>query len=60
MRRFMVSPYGFDAHLVEAQNAAKAKYIDFKAAREAGYFQGRDGFWRYLVNGVTVWERVNG
>ena len=53
-RTWSVRVYGFDGDLydpvVDAPTAGAARYAGFKAIREAGYFGGRDGFARYLVN----------
>lgn len=56
MKRFMVEPYGWTAEAFEAATIDKAKYAAFKALREAGSYRGRDGFWRFLTAGVSVWE----
>lgn len=56
-RRWNVLLNGFADHEVSAPTMAKAKYIDWKAAREAGYFTGRDGFYRYLTE-ATLYEVI--
>lgn len=55
-RHWIVEPYGFGAHVVAAPTRDAARYRSFRAAKEAGYFQGRDGFRRFVVNGATVRE----
>lgn len=55
-KRWLVEPYGFDPHEIAAPTRDAAKYADWKLAQAAGYFTGRDGFWRYLVSGVRVRE----
>lgn len=49
-RRFRVYLHGFSDHEIVAPTKAKAKYRDWRAAEDAGYFTGSDGFWRYLIN----------
>lgn len=51
-----VSVYGFDTYRFPGATASAAKYAAFKAIREAGYFSGRDGFWRFIANGVHAWR----
>ena len=41
---------------IQAGSAAAAKYEAFKRAREAGYFQRRDGFRDFLGRGWVVRE----
>ncbi|GJE29781.1 hypothetical protein LKMONMHP_4667 [Methylobacterium organophilum] len=41
--------------VVKATTMSGARYAAFKALRDAGYFSGRDGFRRFLANGVEVW-----
>jgi len=45
---------GFEPHSRIADTAGKARWADFCCAREAGYFQGRDGFREYLSRVVTL------
>jgi len=49
MTLYVISSGSFSDREVEARNANAARYADFKALREAGYFQERDGFHRYLT-----------
>ena len=53
-RVWCVYVYGFGSHHFRAKTASGARYAAFKAIREAGYFSGGDGFWRFLANGVRV------
>jgi hypothetical protein len=46
---------GFPGHYIEAETKAKARWKDFRAAQEAGYF-GRRDFRRYLASLVCVQE----
>lgn len=48
-RRWTVYLNGFADHEISAPTKAKAKYKDWRAAEDAGYFRGSDGFWRYLI-----------
>ena len=41
---------------IQAGTAAAAKYQAYKRAREAGYFQHRDGFRDFLTRGWVVHE----
>lgn len=54
MKRYIIGVTGFDTHERIAETAAKARYADFKAAREAGYFTGRHGFRDYLASVYTL------
>ena len=36
--------------VVASPTVGGAKYAAYRAAREAGYFSGRDGFFRFLLN----------
>ena len=48
-KRFWLVPlYGFDHIAAVADTASKAKFAVYKAAREAGYYAGRDGFRSFL------------
>lgn len=48
-RRFWLVPvYGFDHIAAVAESAGKAKSATFRAAQDAGYYHGRDGFRRFL------------
>lgn len=59
-RHWIVEPYGFGAHAVAAPTRDAARYRSFQAAREAGYFAGRDGFHRFIASGVRVREAERG
>lgn len=50
--RVSLDGHPFD-RVYAVETASKARWIDFKAAVEAGYFR-RDGFRRYLKFGVKV------
>jgi hypothetical protein len=57
VRVWRIHLYGFDIHTVVARTRGAAKYADWKRAREAGYFTGPDGFFRYLINCWVEEER---
>jgi hypothetical protein len=40
---------GFDAQVAVGENAAKARFAVFAAGRDAGYFEGKDGFRDFLA-----------
>ncbi len=50
MKTWRIHLYGFDSHTVQAPTRGAARYADWRRAREAGYFTGSDGFWRFLIN----------
>lgn len=39
--------------VVASDTPGGAKYATYKAAREAGYYQGKDGFFRFLLNAIA-------
>lgn len=49
--------------VVEAKSSSAARYAAFKAARDAGYFAGRDGFWRFVISSsvrkADMMERIH-
>ena len=49
-----VEIYAFGDDRFQAKSKDAARYLAFKAMRESGYFRGRDGFHRFLVQGVFV------
>jgi hypothetical protein len=53
MRRYLINIDGFEPHERCAATASKARYEDFKAARDAGYFAGPSGFREYLARAYT-------
>ena len=54
MKRYLIQLDGFDTHERVAETAAKARYADFCAAKDAGYFTGRHGFRDYLARVYTL------
>ncbi len=54
-RRWNVRVYGFSTEVFEAPTIGAARYRAWRAISEAGWYTGRDGFGRFLVN-VRVWE----
>lgn len=48
-RHWLIDLDGFGEHIVPAATKAKARYEDFRLAREAGHFSGRHGFHEFLV-----------
>lgn len=54
MRRYLICLDGFDSHERVAASASKARYADFRAAQDAGYFTGRHGFREYLARVYTL------
>lgn len=55
---WVVEPYGWSAETFKAPTRDAAKYAAFKALREAGAYAGSDGFWRFLVNGISIRETL--
>lgn len=51
-----VDVYGFDTVVVPALTAGAAKYAVWRAASEAGYYAGRDGFGEMLASGCRAWR----
>jgi hypothetical protein len=49
-RYWLLPVSGFDEQVVMAPTKGKAKWVALKAARSAGYFEGKDGGARYFAS----------
>lgn len=56
VRMYLVNCGRFGAVEVQAGTRSAAKYQAFKKAREAGYFNSREGFREFLSRGWHVME----
>lgn len=56
VRMYVMNCGPFGAVEVQAGTRSAAKYQVFKTARDAGYFDGRDGFREFLSRGWHLME----
>lgn len=47
---WLIPVYGFDAQVAVGDTASQAKYATFRAAQDAGYYSGPDGFRKFLFD----------